>query len=165
MKISDKMVASINAQVKAEFDSAYLYLAMSACLMDMGYAGMAGWMRKQYGEEMEHAMKLVDYLYERGARVIIPEIAKAPEKWESPLAIFKETEAHEQDVTELIYKLCDQASLERDYATLEMLQWFVKEQVEEEDSTGEIVRKLEFLKDHPMALYGLDKELGQRGQH
>lgn len=162
MKISDSMTAAINDQIKAEFDSAYIYLAMSAYFEDSGLSGMSHWMKKQYKEEIEHAEKFMDYLYERGARVIIPDIAKPKETYTDALEAFRTSYAHEQYVTSRIYKLVDLAVSEKDYATQSMLQWFVDEQLEEEDNTGGIVRKLEFLGGDKHGIYTVDRELSSR---
>ena len=162
MKLSDSMAAAINDQIKAEFDSAYIYLAMSAYFEDAGLAGMSHWMRKQYKEEVEHAEKFIAYLYERGARVIIPEIAKPKESYNDALDVFRTAYAHEQYVTSRIYKLVDLAVSEKDYATQSMLKWFVDEQMEEEDNTGGIVAKLEFLGNDKHSIYMVDRELASR---
>ncbi len=156
------MTAAINDQIKAEFDSAYIYLAMSAYFEDCGLSGMAHWMKKQYKEEVEHAEKFIDYLYERGARVIIPDIAKPKENYSDALDVFKTAYAHEQYVTSRIYKLVDMAVEEKDYATQSMLKWYVDEQLEEEDNTGSIVSKLEFLGKDNHSLYIIDRELSAR---
>ncbi|MBQ6665738.1 MAG: ferritin [Synergistaceae bacterium] len=162
MKLSDSMTAAINDQIKAEFDSAYIYLAMSAYFEDSGLVGMAHWMKKQYKEEVEHAEKFIDYLYERGARVIIPEIARPKESYNDALDVFRTAYNHEQYVTSRIYKLVDMAVAEKDYATQSMLQWFVDEQMEEEDNTGGIVAKLEFLGGDKHSVYLVDRELSAR---
>ena len=162
MKLSDSMAAAINDQIKAEFDSAYIYLAMSAYFEDAGLAGMSHWMRKQYKEEVEHAEKFIDYLYERGARVIIPEIARPKESYNDALDVFRTAYNHEQYVTSRIYKLVEMAEAEKDYATLSMLKWFVDEQVEEEDNTGGIVAKLEYLGGDKHSVYMVDRELAAR---
>ena len=162
MRISDEMTAAINDQIKAEFDSAYIYLAMSAYFEDCGLSGMAHWMKKQYKEEVEHAEKFIDYLYERGARVIIPDIAKPKENYSDALDVFRTAYAHEQYVTSRIYKLVDMAVEEKDYATQSMLKWYVDEQLEEEDNTGSIVSKLEFLGKDNHSLYIIDRELSAR---
>ena len=162
MKISEAMTSAINDQIKAEFDSAYIYLAMSAYFKNAGLDGMAHWMKKQYSEEMEHAEKFIDYLYERGARVIIPDIAKPKESYSDALEVFKTAYNHEQYVTSRIYKLVDLAISEKDYATQSMLKWFVDEQMEEEDNTGGIVSKLEFLGSDKHAVYIVDRELAAR---
>ncbi|MBQ3694359.1 MAG: ferritin [Synergistaceae bacterium] len=162
MKISDSMTAAINDQIKAEFDSAYIYLAMSAYLKDAGLDGMSHWMHKQYKEEVEHAEKFISYLYERGARVIIPDIAKPKDTYENALEVFRTAYAHEQYVTSRIYKLVDLAVSEKDYATQSMLKWYVDEQMEEEDNTGGIVSKLEFLGGDKHGVYTVDRELASR---
>ncbi len=153
---------AINEQIKAEFDSAYIYLAMSAYFEDSGLSGMAHWMRKQYKEEIEHAEKFIDYLYQRGERVIIPEIAKPKESYNDALDAFKTSYAHEQYVTSRIYKLVDLAVSEKDYATQSMLKWFVDEQMEEEDNTSSIVNKIEFLGGDKHSIYLVDRELSAR---
>ena len=162
MKISQAMRDAINEQIKAEFDSAYIYLAMSAYFEDSGLAGMAHWMRKQYKEEIEHAEKFINYLYERGERVIIPEIAKPKDSYTDALEAFKASYAHEQYVTSRIYKLVDLAVAEKDYATQSMLKWFVDEQMEEEDNTSSIVNKIEFLGGDKHSIYLVDRELSAR---
>ncbi len=156
------MVAAINDQIKAEFDSAYIYLAMSAYLENSGLSGMAHWMNKQYKEEIEHAERFIKYLYERGARVIIPEIAKPKEVYPSAVEVFREAYRHEQYVTSRIYKLVDMAVAEKDYATQSMLKWYVDEQLEEEENTGGIVAKFEFLGEDKHSVYLIDKELAAR---
>ena len=162
MNISDAMTAAINDQIKAEFDSAYIYLAMSAYFKDAGLDGMAHWMKKQYSEEVEHAEKFISYLYERGARVIIPDVAKPKDSYSDALEAFKTAYAHEQYVTSRIYKLVDLAISEKDYATQSMLKWFVDEQMEEEDNTSGIVAKLEFLGADKHGIYTVDRELAGR---
>ena len=162
MKISEAMVAAINDQIKAEYDSAYIYLAMSAYFKDAGLDGMAHWMKKQYTEEVEHAEKFIDYLYERGARVIIPDVAKPKDSYADALEVFKTAYAHEQYVTLRIYKLVDLAISEKDYATQSMLKWFVDEQLEEEANSSGIVSKLEYLGSDKHGIYTLDRELSAR---
>ena len=162
MKISETMVSAINDQIKAEYDSAYIYLAMSAYFKDAGLDGMAHWMQKQYREEVEHAEKFIDYLYERGARVIIPDVAKPKDSYADALEAFKTAYAHEQYVTSRIYKLVDLAIAEKDYATQSMLKWYVDEQMEEEDNTSGIVSKLEFLGADKHGIYTIDRELSAR---
>ena len=160
--ISEKMAAAINDQVKAEFDSAYIYLGMAAYLQDCNLPGMAHWMKKQYHEELEHAERYIEHLYERGARVKIEEIAKPRDSYDGPLSVFKESLRHERHVTERINKLMNQALEEKDHATCSMLKWFIDEQVEEEANVEAIVRKLEFVGDSNSSVYLLDKELGAR---
>ena len=162
MKISDSIVKAINEQIKAEYDSAYIYLAMSAYFEDQGLKGMAHWMKKQYAEEIEHAEKFVNYLYERGARVIIPEIAKPKDDYNDALDVFQTAYKHEQYVTSRIYNLVEQAVNEKDYATQSVLKWYVDEQMEEEDNTSSIVNQLEFLGNDKHSVYMIDRELASR---
>ena len=162
MKLSEAMTSAINDQIKAELDSAYIYLAMSAYFKDAGLDGMSHWMKKQYSEEMEHAEKFIEYLYNRGARVIIPDVARPKADYEGALDVFRTAYAHEQYVTSRIYKLMDLAVSEHDYATQSMLKWYVDEQVEEEDNAGAIVSRLERLGGDKHGEYVIDRELSAR---
>ena len=160
--ISTKMTGAINDQIKAELESAYLYLSMSAYFEDKNLKGMAHWMKVQANEEVEHAEKFMEYLYERGARVVLEALAKQATDFPAPLDVFKTVLKHEQHVTDRINKLMSLAKEEKDYASEAMLTWFINEQVEEEASADEIVRKLELVGDSGNSTYLLDKELAQR---
>jgi len=160
--ISQKMADAINDHVKTEFESAYLYLAMSAYLEAKNLKGMAHWLKEQFKEEMEHADRFMKYLYERGARVVLGGIAKPAEEFGAPLDMFKAVLKHELYVTGRIHKLMDLAIEEKDYASQSMLTWFIDEQVEEEASAENIINKLEFLGGSNTSIYLLDQELGQR---
>jgi ferritin len=160
--ISQKIADSINDQIAAELESAYIYLSMSAYFEDANLKGMAHWTKNQAKEEMEHAEKFMDYLYARGARVLLKALAKPAAEFEGPLAVFQEVLKHERYVTGRIDKMMDLAKEEKDYATQSLLNWFVDEQVEEESNAEEIVRKLEFVGGSNSSIYLLDKELGQR---
>jgi len=160
--IKESVEKSINDQINAELYSAYLYLSMAADFADKGYEGMEQWMRAQAREEKEHAMRFFDYLQERGGRVELEAIEKPKEEWGSPLEAFEEALEHEKYVTERINEMADLAEKEKDRATLNMLQWFIDEQVEEEDSTETIVNKLKMVEDSPSGLMMLDSKLGER---
>jgi ferritin len=160
--LSKKMQEALNAQINAELYSAYIYLSMSAYFAARDLPGMAQWMRSQNEEEVAHAMKIFDFVGERAGRVTLAAIDAPQTEWESPLAIFEHAYKHEQHVTSLIHNLVKQAIEENDYATKNMLDWFVDEQVEEEASAAAIVAKLKMIGDHPPALIMLDKELGSR---
>lgn len=160
--ISKKMEQDLNDQINAELYSAYLYLSMAAYFEATNLPGFAGWMRVQTQEELMHAMKFYDYVNERDGRVSLKSIAGPPTEWESPLAVFEATYKHEQAVTGRINDLVDLAVKEKDHTTNTFLQWFVTEQVEEEQSADEIVQKLKKIADAPGAMYMLDNELGQR---
>jgi ferritin len=160
--LSKKMEKAINGQINAEIYSSYMYLSMSAWFEQAGLAGLANWMRQQVQEEMFHAMKMFNFVNERGARVILGVIEKPPTEWKSALDVFTATLAHEQKVTGLINDLTNLALDERDHATNIFLQWFISEQVEEESGVGAILDKLKLIGKDSSGLFALDQELGQR---
>jgi ferritin len=153
---------AINAQIKMEFDSAYIYLAMSAHFEDVNLEGFAKWMRLQASEEKEHAMRLFDYLVERGAKVTLKGIADPPAKFGSPREIFQQALEHERKVTKSINDIYALAVEKNDYPSQIMLQWFVNEQVEEESTAEKAVRELEMAGDNTAALLMLDRAYGAR---
>ncbi|MFN8482730.1 MAG: ferritin [Anaerolineae bacterium] len=154
----------MNNQIKHELYSAYLYLAISADLEAQNYPGAAKWMRAQAGEEVEHAMKFVDYIHDRGGRVTLQAIDQPPSDFGSLLDVFQASLAHEQKVTGLIHGLYAQALQENDYASQSFLKWFVDEQVEEEKSAGDVVAQLERIGNNPAGLFVLDSQLGKRSE-
>ena len=160
--ISKKMEKALNGQLNAELYSAYLYLSMAAYFESADLAGFANWMRVQDAEERFHAMKFYDYIIERGGRVTLGPIQTPPSDWDSPLAVFEATLTHEQKVTGLINDLMDLAREEKDNASEIFLQWFVNEQVEEEDNAGKVLGQLKLIEDSPQALFMMDREMGQR---
>ncbi len=160
--LSKKMEKALNEQVNAELYSAYLYLSMESYFRSTNMGGFANWMRVQTQEEVSHAMKIYDYVDERGGRALLAPIEGPQTEWDSPLAAFEAAYAHEQKVTALINDLVDLAIGEKDHATNNFLQWFVAEQVEEEASADEIVQRLKMMKDAPGGMFMLDRELGQR---
>lgn len=160
--ISTKLQDAINAQINAEFWSAYLYLAMAMHFENEGYAGIANWFRIQFKEEQAHAEIFINYLNSRGGRVVLKPIDAVPESWESPLAAFEATLAHEQKVTALINNLYALAEAEHDYATRGKLDWFVSEQVEEEETATNFIERLKLIGNDGLALYMLDQELASR---
>jgi len=160
--LNEKMEKALNEQVNAEMYSAYLYLAMNAYFESVSLSGFANWMRIQAQEEMVHAMKIYDYVNERGGRVTLKAIDKPPVQWKSTLAVFEDVSRHEQKVTSLINDLASLAIELKDHASHSFLKWFVDEQVEEEKSADEIVQKLNLMEGAPGALYMLDQALGQR---
>lgn len=161
--LGQKMQDALNKQINAEMHSAYLYLSMSAHFQSKNLTGFAVWMKVQAKEETGHAMKMYDYVHDRGGRVKLTAIDAPPVEWESPLAIFEAAHGHEQKITGMIHKLVDLAASEGDHATNNFLQWFVKEQVEEEANADAIVQKLKMMKDFPGGIFIMDKELSARG--
>ena len=160
--ISKKLEEAINAQINAEFWSAYLYLSMSSDMSDKGMAGVANWFAIQFKEEQDHAMKFFNYVISRGGKVTLKPIEKVDTEWKSPLAAFEQTLQHEEKVTSLINDLYALAEQEKDYATQSMLKWFIDEQVEEEENAKAIIDTLKLIGDNGYGLYQLDKELATR---
>ncbi len=153
---------AINAQINAEFWSAYLYLSMSMHFANKGYAGIANWFAIQFKEEQDHATIFMNYVNSRDGKVLLAPIDAVDTEWASPLDAFKATLAHEQKVTSLINNIFSVAVEEKDYATQNMLQWFINEQVEEEDTARGYIDALEKIGDNGYGLYMLDKELATR---
>jgi len=160
--IGQKMTDAINAQINAEIYSAYLYQAMSAQMAHDGLGGIANWLALQCQEELTHAQRFYNYLVSQSARVALKAIDEPPAEFDGPLAIFEAVLEHEKKVTSLIHALADLAVDEKDHATQIMLQWFVTEQVEEEEHAAEILDKLRIAGDQGGGLFMIDKELGAR---
>ncbi|RUM87330.1 MAG: ferritin [Thermodesulfatator sp.] len=160
--LSEKMEEALNEQIKWELYSAYLYLSMAAYFEDLGLEGFAHWMKAQSAEETMHALKFYKFINERNGRVRLQEIPQPPTEWESPLACLEYALNHEREVTRRINNLMRFAKEEGDHATEIFLQWFVSEQVEEEDSFGRLVNKMKLVKEAPQGLFHLDRELAAR---
>lgn len=160
--ISNKIQDALNEQINAEFWSAYLYLSMAMHFEAEGRAGVANWFRIQWQEEQAHAQIFINYLNQRGGRVQLKAIDAVPTSWESPLDAFKATLEHEKKVTALINNIYAMAEAENDYATRDRLNWFVTEQVEEEDNARQLIDKFSLIGDNGMGLYMLDQELASR---
>lgn len=160
--LSKTMEEALNRQVNRELFSSYLYLGMSAYFETTNLKGFAGWMKIQSNEERSHAMKIYDYIIARQGKVVLDTIEAPRGKWTSAGKVFEEVYAHEQKVTGMIDALVDLAIKEKDHATFELLQWFVKEQVEEEVNAATITETIKTVGDVPGHLFYLDHELGKR---
>lgn len=160
--ISEKMQKAFNNQINAELYSAYLYLSMSSYFQSINLPGFANWMRVQEQEERFHALKLYDYIIARDGKVTLTAIDGPPCKWKNTLDAIEATLIHEQKVTAMINDLVYLARDVKDNASEIFLQWYVTEQVEEEDNVNKILGQLKIIKDAPQALFMLDKELGLR---
>lgn len=160
--LSKKVEDALNAQVNAELWSAYLYLSMAHNFEADGKPGIANWFKVQFKEEQAHAEIFMNYINARGGRVWLKAIDAVDTEWATPLDAFKATLAHEQTVTSLINDLYALAEAERDYATREMLNWFISEQVEEEESAQELIDKFTLIGNDGMGIYMLDQELAAR---
>ena len=153
---------AVNQQIRDELSSAYVYLSMSAHFESENLPGFARWMRMQAQEELSHAMRLFDYVLHRGGRVILQEVEQPPHEFSSPLAVFEQALEHETRVTGLIEQLYETAVQHKDYATQVEVQWFITEQVEEENTATLIVEQLRMAGDNRAAMLMLDRQLGAR---
>jgi len=163
MRISSSMQKALNGQISKEFGASYLYLAMAAYFAEKNLNGFARWMRMQALEESKHAMKIFDFVEDRGGRVTLEAVDRPPPDFPNPLAVFEHARDHEAKVSAGIHQLFEMAGGEKDFATQATLQWFITEQVEEEKTSTEIVETLRMIGDNASGLYMFDKELGRRG--
>lgn len=160
--LSQSLQDALNNQIREELESSYIYLSMSAYFESINLSGFAHWMMLQSQEEVKHAMKLFEFINDRGGRVHLHAISAPPVDFESPLAVFEQAYKHECKISSLVHQLYDLAVKENDYPTQVMLNWFVAEQVEEEKSASEIVELLKLSGGQGTALIVLDRQLAQR---
>ncbi len=160
--INETMNKAFNDQINAELYSAYLYLSMNAYFEEQSLTGFANWMKIQVQEEMAHAMGMYDYLNSRDGHIILEQIDKPVCTWNSALEVFEAVLRHEEHVTSLINKLADVAEEQKDRASMQFINWYIKEQVEEEATAKTIVDKLKMAGNDTNALLLLDAELGAR---
>ena len=160
--ISEKLCDALNKQINAEMYSSYLYLSMSAWFENKSLSGFAHWMRVQAEEETFHAMKMFDYVHERGGVVTLTAIDQPDSQWESPLAVIEAVLRHEEHVTSLINDLVDVSMDVRDHAGTYFLQWYVEEQVEEEANVGTLLERMKMIADDSAGMFALDMEMAKR---
>lgn len=160
--LQEKVAALLNDQVNKEFYSAYLYLEFSNYFEARGLDGFANWYKIQAQEERDHAMLFYQYLHNNNAKVTLEAIAKPEKKLDSDMDVLKAGLEHEMYVTGLINDIYAAAHEAKDFRTMQFLDWFVKEQGEEENNAETLVKKFELFGDDPKSLYMLDNELGAR---
>lgn len=159
----DKKVAELlNEQINAEFYSAYLYLDFSIYYAEEGLDGFANWYKIQAQEERDHAMLMLEYMQNNGEKVTLDAIAKPDKECKSLKDPLEFSLEHERYVTNLIHNIYDAAYAVKDYRTMQFLDWFVKEQGEEEKNAEDMVRKFELFGEDPKSLYMLDNEMSSR---
>ena len=161
--IKGRVQDAINDQINKELYSAYLYLSMAQYFEARSLKGIAHWFFVQHQEEVKHAQKLISYLNERDGRVVLKAIQEPKFEWKDAKEVFDDTYSHEKFITESIENIMKIAIEENDFATQNLLNWFIDEQVEEEKNSFELVEKIKFVGEDGYALYMLDKELGTRG--
>ncbi len=152
----------MNDQIKAELESQYIYLSMVAYFHEQNLDGMAHWMRVQSHEETTHALKFFDHIIDRGGAIELLDLKQLKKTWSSPLEAWKDAYAHEQFITSKIHGIVKVVREESDYTAEPMLDWFVKEQIEEEKNTSGILAQIERIGGSKDGLYMLDKELAAR---
>ena len=160
--LDQKMQDAFNSQINWELYSGYLYLSMASKFADLGMSGGQSWMTVQYQEELAHARIMFSYVLTRGGRVILDAIEKPESEWPNGLAMFQDALGHEEGVTARIHDMASLALELKDHATYNFLQWFIAEQVEEEETAMDMVQKFRMAGEHPAGLYQLDKELAAR---
>ena len=160
--ISNKLETELNKQLNAEMYSAYLYLSMSAFLSTKNLPGFSHWMRVQFEEEQAHAMKLFQYIIDRGGKVELTEIEAPKIEWKGIIDVFENVVKHEAIITEKINNLINIALEEKDHATVSLMQWYVTEQVEEEATVSDIYDQLKIIDGQGAGLFMLDREARQR---
>lgn len=160
--LTEKLLNALNEQMMFEFESANIYLAMSAYCADQDFDGLAQFFKIQAEEERFHAMKFFDYINDKGGRVIITGYEAPSNDFDSIVDAFSKALDHERLVTKRIYDLSDIAMEEREHSTISFLKWFIDEQVEEEATFDGIVKKLKRIEKDNSALFMLDAELAQR---
>jgi ferritin len=161
--LSERMNEALNYQANRELYSSYLYLSMSYYFESIGFRGFASWMRVQAGEELVHTMKLLDYVAASGEKAKMLAVEAPQHSWESPQQAFAHVWEHERAVTRMIHDLVAVAESESDAMTRKFLQWYVDEQVEEEESSDGVLKRVQAAGSDPKALGAADEELGKRG--
>jgi ferritin len=158
------MQDALNSQIALEQYSSQLYLAMGAHCEGKSFKGFAHWLRVQAGEETKHALKLIDFLLDRGGKLELQPISAPHAQLGGIIQIFEQTLAHEKGISAKINALFELARGEKDYASEITLQWYVSEQVEEEVNVGQIVDHLRAVGDQGGGIWYLDSKMGKRGK-
>ena len=162
--ISENINVILNEQINKEFYSGYLYLSMSAYLKELGLNGFATWTKIQAKEEVEHGLKIFDYLINCNSFVTLKQIRTPEFEFQGILSIFNHIYEHEQCITRAIMAIAQKAVEENDRTTLGFMDWFIAEQIEEEEAVKNIIKRLELFGEDKVALYLMDKELGERAE-
>ena len=160
--ISEQINEILNEQINKEFYSGYLYLSMSAHMKELGLSGFSSWLRHQAKEEVEHGLKIFDYLIDCNSFVTLKQIRTPDFEFNGILSIFETIYEHEKCITRAIMTVAKKAEEECDRTTLNFVDWFIEEQVEEEHAIKNIIKRLEMFGDNKVALFLMDKELSER---
>lgn len=156
----EAVLAGLNRQISSEFAAEFTYLNMAGWFDNQSFTGFSAFMEKQAAEEREHALRIYQYVLDRNGRVGIGSVDGVPNDFDSPADAFHTALANEESVSESIKTLYELAVEARDRSTATFLEWFLTEQIEEEKTFDDIVRRVELAADDPAALLMLDIELG-----
>jgi len=159
---SQVMSDALNEQINMELRSAYAYLSMSAYCERMHFRGCASWLRLQSQEELGHAMKLYDFLRDRGAKIALKALPDMPVDFASIPDVFEQALQQEIAVSEKLNSIYELAFKEKAYAAGPQLEWFLTEQIEEEKTARDIVTKFNLVRTDQAALLDMDRELATR---
>ena len=162
--VSERINCIINEQINKEFYSGYLYLSMSAYLKQIGLIGFASWTKKHAKEEVEHGLKLLDYLLDRNSFVTLKQIKMPEFNNDGILSIFQIIYEHERCITSSVMEIAKIAEEECDRKTLTFIEWFIEEQVEEEQTVKDIIKRLELFGTDRASLYLMDRELSEKSK-
>ena len=160
--VSEKINEIINEQINKEFYSGYLYLSMSAHLKELGLFGFASWTKHQAKEEVEHGLRLLDYLLERDSFVTLKQISTPEYEYNGVISIFQKIYEHEKCITSSVMRIAKLAEEECDRKTLTFIDWFITEQVQEEEAVKNIIKRLERFGEENSSLLLIDQELAKR---
>jgi len=160
--LNEKVAELLNTQINKEFYSAYLYLSFANYFSDEGLDGFANWYNVQAQEERDHAMLFVQYMQNNDAKITFEAIKKPDAEFESHMAVLEAGLNHERYVTGLINNIYGAAYEVKDFRTMQFLDWFVKEQGEEETNATDLIKKMNLFGSDPKSLYLLDQELAAR---
>jgi len=155
--MNKKIENILNRQIDRESYSSHLYLSMASWAEAAGYEGISQWLYVQSDEERLHMLKFIHYVNERGATAVISEIKVPPAKFSDVMDVFQKVLKHEEFVTASINEIVALCNTEKDFTTLNFVQWFVAEQIQEEKSARAIIDKLKLL--GKQNLYLLDKDI------
>jgi len=160
--LNDTVAEKLNAQINSELFASHLYMSIAAYFASLDLTGMAKWFQAHSIEEHEHARKLFDFMEKRGARITIGKLDAPKAEFDSPADAWKTAYEHEKHVTAAIHDIFSAAAEAREYGTTAMLQWFLEEQVEEEDTFRRNYKLALAAGDDEWNLQDMDDRLGQR---
>lgn len=157
--LSEEIETLLNEQIKTEATSSAIYLSMASYCNRNGFDHSAGYLEKQSNEERNHMLKIFKYVNDLGGRAISPEILNVPQEFDSFRGVFEMALQQEIKVTNQINRLADQCMKLKDYTTFEFLQWFLKEQIEEEYVARRILELFDVIGEEGTGRYQIDKNI------